>query len=170
MRIYFVDDQPAVRKGLRLLFAHEHDFTVCGEAEPSVGVLSQILAARPDLVVMDPAYVGNAGLNLIRNLRRLRPTIRILVFSLHNELYFVRNLVAAGADGYVAKEEGTRTLVMAAHALASGHHYLGAAFVRQMPEVHGWLRGRLPGRGAIGLSSKPHRTNSDCAAEAERLS
>ncbi len=150
-RVYFVDDQPAVRKGLRLLFAHHPHFTVCGESEHSARALGQILAARPDLVVIDPVRVGNGGLGPIRRLRRLRPALRILVFSLENELYFVRNLVAAGVDGYVAKDEGTETVLLAAQTLVAGHHYLGAAFARQLPEVHNWLHARLQGVWGYGI-------------------
>jgi len=136
LRIFVVDDEPVIRKGLRLLISRQPDLEVCGEAETCSAAMEQILALKPDLVIVDLTLKqGFDGFELIRRLtpRRLRP--RILVFSMHQEPPFIRAAFQVGADAFVAKVEGSETL------LSSIRKLLGAKAPRSL---HAAGRGQCP--------------------------
>ena len=123
-RVFLVEDEPLVRRGLRVLFSLEPDLEVCGEAESEREALDGILTQQPDLTVVDLNLKQGTGLALITQLRQQLPTLRILVFSMHSEVEMVRLAFAAGAAGYVLKEEGTDQVLDAIRQVVQGRRYL----------------------------------------------
>ena len=133
IRLFLVDDEPIVRKGMRLLFSGEPNLTVCGEAETEHEALEGILAQQPDLAIVDLSLKLGDGLALIKELRRSSPALRILVFSMHDQVHFAAAAFAAGAHGYVVKEEGTERLLEAIRALITGGRYLCQTLAAKAP-------------------------------------
>jgi len=113
MQVYVADDEPLVRKGLRLLLNRRADLEVCGETGNGSEALAQILSLRPDLAILDLNLNEGDGLQLTRLLREQFPPLRILVFSIHEEVSYVQAALRAGANGYVAKAEGPRRIIEA---------------------------------------------------------
>jgi two-component system, NarL family, nitrate/nitrite response regulator NarL len=138
-RIFLVDDEPLVRRGLRLLVSCEPRLAVCGEASGVDEALRKIPALRPDLAVIDLTLNGRDGTGLIRRLHHEFPALRILVFSLHDELELVTKALQAGARGYVNKEEGADTIVEAIGRLAQGGRYLSQKITARLPALRRWL-------------------------------
>ncbi len=132
-RVFLVDDEPVVRRGLRLLFGVQPQLEVCGEAATEHEALKGVLASRPDLAVVDLALKDGNGLALIEQLHRRCPVLKILVFSMHAEKHFAATAFAAGAHGYVVKEEGTDRVLEAIHALMRGECYLSAQMAVMAP-------------------------------------
>jgi DNA-binding NarL/FixJ family response regulator len=133
--LFLVDDEPVVRKGLRLLFGLKPELEVCGEAATEHEALAGILALRPDLAVVDLTLKEGDGLSLIKQLHRLYPALRILVFSMHAQASFATAAFAAGAHGYVIKEDGAERLREAVRALLGGECYLSERIAAEAPHL-----------------------------------
>src|SRR5687768_2496708 len=104
-RILLVDDHPIVRMALKQLLSRETDFAVCGEAASMDEAMLAVRSLKPDLVVMDLSLGGAGGLELIRRLNNLDAGLPVLVFTLYDEATFAEMAFAAGARGYVTKQE-----------------------------------------------------------------
>ena len=148
IRLFLVDDEAVVRRGLRLLLSAQADLDVCGEAAGGHEALRAILALNPDLAIVDLSLKEGDGVVLIRHLRKLRPGLRLLVFSMHGQAHFAATAFAAGADGYVLKEEGTERLFDAIHLVMQGKSYLSAQIATKAPA----LAARAASRGRTRAS------------------
>src|ERR1700736_3138488 len=104
-RILVVDDHPIVRQGLTLLINQEPDLAVCGEAEEMHSALVAILAARPDILIVDISLNGPDGLELLKNIRIKLPRLPVLILSMHDESVYAERALRVGATGYIMKQE-----------------------------------------------------------------
>jgi DNA-binding NarL/FixJ family response regulator len=132
-RLFLVDDEPVVRRGLRLLIGMQPDLEVCGEAGTEHEALEGIMALRPDLAVVDLTLKEGDGITLIRRLHRLCPELKILVFSMHDQALFATLAFTVGAHGYVLKEGGTERVLEAIHSVLRGERYLSGPIVAKAP-------------------------------------
>jgi DNA-binding NarL/FixJ family response regulator len=144
IRVFLVDDEPVVRRGLRLLMELEANLTVCGEAASEAAALEGIAKLRPHLAVVDMSLEEGDGLSLIKQLRMLCPALKILVFSMHDQVDIANAAFIAGAHGYVVKEEGTEKVVEAIQTIMGGGYYLSERIVAKAPDLLPRLR--RPGR------------------------
>jgi DNA-binding NarL/FixJ family response regulator len=122
-RIVIVDDHPLMRRGLRALINAEPDLIVCAEAATQGDGLAAIAASRPDLTIVDLSLGDGDGLQLVREIRSRHAGLRILVLTMHDSPRYVEGAFAAGADGYVTKQEMTETLLIAMRAVLRGETY-----------------------------------------------
>jgi len=113
IRIFLVDDQLIVRRGLAMLFSTEPDLLVCGGAGRAAEAMLKIVPAQPDLVVVDLVLEEGDAFDLITALRRKLPALKILVFSTHREPSFVVRAMRAGADDYIPKDESPQNIIQA---------------------------------------------------------
>jgi DNA-binding NarL/FixJ family response regulator len=134
-RLFLMDDEPAVLRGLQLLLREQPSIAVCGCATHGTEVRAQILALEPDLAVLDLTLQKGDGFELIRQLRQSCPRLKILIFSMHNQISFVKAAFHAGAHGYVSKEDGTEGVLKAVRLLLAGDAYLTPAIAARIP---GW--------------------------------
>jgi DNA-binding NarL/FixJ family response regulator len=104
MRILLVDDHPVVRHGIRTILTERLKGAVVGEAGDADSALSQVRGTDWDVVVADISLPGMNGLDLIKELRRLQPTLPTVVVSMHPASQFARRALAAGAAGYLTKD------------------------------------------------------------------
>ena len=123
-RILLVDDHPVVRSGMRQLLSTTPDLIVCGEADTLDRALRAVAASQPDVVIVDLDLGGADGLDLVRQLRALHATLRLLVFSFHDEALFAHLAIKAGADGYVMKHEDGERVVHAIREVLAGRLYI----------------------------------------------
>jgi len=140
-RVFLVDDHPIVRRGLQLLLSLEPDLMVCGEADSGPVALERILALNPDVVVVDLTLKTSSGLELIKQLRAQHRTVKILVFTMHDESFYADRAIHAGANGYITKEEGTEKAVEGIRLLMQGKLCLSERVAAKMMD-------RLVGGGA----------------------
>src|SRR5262245_60374901 len=122
-RILLVDDHELVRRGIRSLLEAEEDFEVCAEAADGRQAIDLVQDLVPDVVVMD---IGMPGMNGIEATRRIRKTARrteILALSLHESEHFAREVLAAGARGYVFKSDAAQEVVQAVRSIRSKKQY-----------------------------------------------
>jgi len=131
-RIVVVDDHPMVRERLGEVINREPDLRVCGEAEDRFQALQVIGETRPDLVIVDLTLKNSSGLELIKDLRAMHPTIRILVVSMQEESLYAERALRAGAQGYITKQEATRNVLLAIRQVRAGEIYVSAATAAQI--------------------------------------
>jgi len=125
VRVLLVDDHPVVRQGIRQILTDAfHDIEV-GEADDAEGALREVKTKPWSIVVLDISMPGLSGLDALREFRRERPELPILVLSMHPAEQFARRSISAGAAGYLTKHSGPRELVRAIHTLIEGGIYVG---------------------------------------------
>jgi DNA-binding NarL/FixJ family response regulator len=123
-RIFLVDDHPLVRERLTQLIAQQPDLSVCGEAESAPAALTGLASARADLVIVDLSLQDSAGLELIKSLQRLHPSLPVLVLSMHDESLYAERVFRAGARGYINKRESAQKVIEAIRRVLDGKLYV----------------------------------------------
>lgn len=144
-RILVVDDHPMTRQGIAHLLRQEKEFTVAGEVDTVRAALAAVRASPPDLVLADLSLAERSGLELIKDLHALHPSIPILVFSMHYESLYAERVLRAGARGYIMKSEGSGKLLEAIRRVLRGEVYLSEAMRDRA--VHRFTHGAVPPRG-----------------------
>jgi DNA-binding NarL/FixJ family response regulator len=120
LRVAIVDDHPIVRKGLMEMINAEPDMTVCGEADSAATGLEKIRVERPDVAIVDLSLGMDNGLQLVKTLEASQSPVRVLVLSMHDETLHAERALAAGASGYIMKDEATQNLIGAIRCVAGG--------------------------------------------------
>ena len=119
-RILVVDDHPVVRESLSLRISHEPDLHVCASVGTSAEALKALDQEKPDAVVIDMNLPDGHGLELIKEIHARHPSVRMLVFSMHDDRTFGERALRAGAQGYVMKSESPDTVVSGIRRILSG--------------------------------------------------
>jgi two-component system response regulator NreC len=127
IRIILADDHPIVRQGFRLILAAQPDMEVVGEAADGRQAVELAENTKPDVLVMDVAMPGLNGIEATRRISRLAPRTRILALSMHKDSIYVREILRAGARGYLLKDSIDQDLLAAVRSLARGEGYLSPA-------------------------------------------
>src|ERR1700744_3254637 len=122
--VFIVDDHPLLRQGLALLINREQDLAVCGEAEEAQTAMKEIAAQRPDILIADISLNGPDGLELLKNLRVLYPSLPVLILSMHDESIYAERALRARANGYIMKQEATEKVLVALRRILGGDIYL----------------------------------------------
>ena len=124
VRVALIDDHPIVRQGLRNLLQTEPSLSVVGEADDGIAGVELVLRARPDVLIVDLMMPGLNGLDLIRQVLKSQPKLRILVLSMQSADSYVVEALGCGAAGYVLKETGPSEIIQAISAVVAGERYL----------------------------------------------
>jgi DNA-binding NarL/FixJ family response regulator len=119
IRVLLVDDEPNVRRGLRMQLELEADIAVVGEADDGRTALDQVAAVSPDVVLMDLQMSGVDGLTATSLLRSTRPGTPVVILSLHDGARARSDAARAGAEAFVGKHEPAGVLLAAIRHAAS---------------------------------------------------
>jgi DNA-binding NarL/FixJ family response regulator len=123
VRILLADGQAVVRRGLRILLESRPDFEVCAEASTGCEAVELALRLRPDVAILDVALPLISGIEATRQIRKAAPETEVMIFTLQSGESEIREVLHAGARGYVLKSENDETIVRAVTALALHHTY-----------------------------------------------
>jgi DNA-binding NarL/FixJ family response regulator len=145
-RILVVDDHPLMRKGLALTLEAESDMEVVAQAADAEEAMSIVEKQEVDVAVVDISLPGMSGLELIKHLQALRPGIKVLVVSRHDETLYAERAIRAGARGYVMKLEASDLIVGAVRRVMAGGIYVSAEINERM------LQTMAGGRADLGRS------------------
>jgi DNA-binding NarL/FixJ family response regulator len=127
IRVFLVDDHPIVREGVAAVLESERDIDVVGSADSAETLLADLERARPDVVLLDLALPGIGGVEVTARLSRTAPSVRVVVFSAHEDDGAVLAAVRAGARGYVVKGAAGAEIIRAIRAVSAGESYLHGA-------------------------------------------
>jgi DNA-binding NarL/FixJ family response regulator len=142
-RILIVDDHAVMREGLVAQLNREPGLIVCGEAETARAAIEAVEKLNPDLVLADITLPGRNGLELIRDLRALRPALPVLVLSMHDAAVFAERVLRAGGRGYISKQQTGQRLIHAIRHVLSGQIYLSD---EESTRLFGSLTGQRPAK------------------------
>lgn len=147
IKIIIADDHPVVRKGLKQILSEETDVELVKEARNDSEVLNLLHAHDWDAVVLDITMPGRGGLELLTELKRLRPKLPVLVLTVHPEDQYAVRALKEGASGYMNKESAPEELVQAIRKIIRGGKYVSAALAEKLASM-------------IGAEAQPHENLS----------
>jgi two-component system, NarL family, response regulator NreC len=127
LQIFLADDHVVVREGLKTLINAQPDMIVIGEAGDGQDAWQQARECQPDVVIMDITMPDVNGVQATERLKRVCPAIKVLALSVHEDTSYLRQLLAAGATGYVLKHVAADVLIQAIRTVAAGGMYLDPA-------------------------------------------
>ncbi len=134
IRILLADDHAVLRAGLRALLAAQGDLEVVGEASDGAEAIRLTQALRPDVVVMDIGMPGVSGIDATARIKRDLPGAKVLILSMHDDRGYLRQVLRAGASGYVLKKAADTELLAAIRAAARGEVFLDPALAKALVE------------------------------------
>jgi DNA-binding NarL/FixJ family response regulator len=138
LRIFLADDHAVVREGLKALVSTQPDIEVIGEAADGASACEQVAQLHPDVVVLDISMPGLSGAQAAERLRRECPKVKVLALTVHEDKGYLRQLLEAGASGYVLKRAAAAELIRAIRTVAAGGVYLDPALAGKV--VGGFVR------------------------------
>jgi DNA-binding NarL/FixJ family response regulator len=118
LRILIADDHNLVRRGLKALIESRPGWQVCGEAHSGREAAAKAEQMKPDVVILDISMPGLNGVEAARRIRKSSPNTEILILSVHYSDQLIRDILEAGARGYVMKSDSDRDLIVAVQAMA----------------------------------------------------
>jgi two-component system, NarL family, response regulator NreC len=134
IRILLADDHAVLRAGLRALLSAQGDLEVVGEASDGAEAIHLTQRLRPDVVVMDIGMPGVSGIDATARIRRDLPSVKVLILSMHDDRGYLRQVLRAGAAGYVLKKAADTELLAAIRAAARGEVFLDPALAKALVE------------------------------------
>ena len=123
-RIFLVDDQPMLREGLRHFLNRQADLKVTHEFGDLVSALDGLHGDQPDLLVLELRLRGADVLEFIKAVRARWANVRVLVYSLHEDVLYAERALRAGAQGYLMKQEACEEVLHAIRKVLRGEMYV----------------------------------------------
>jgi DNA-binding NarL/FixJ family response regulator len=142
VRILLADDHEVVRRGLRELLERQTHWKICGEATTGPEAVDMAAALHPDIVILDVNMPGIGSVEATKLIRASLPDSEVLIFTMHEGEEMMRELIGAGARGYLLKSDPASHIVAAVEALANHKPFftgtvsetLRSAFLKSMSE------------------------------------
>ena len=138
LRVFLADDHAVVREGLKALINVQPDMEVIGEAGDGQAACEQVPLLRPDVAVLDVSMPLLSGAQAAERLKKECPQVKVLALTVHEDKGYLRQLLEAGAAGYVLKRAAAEELIRAIRAVAAGGVYLDPALAGKV--VGGFVR------------------------------
>jgi two-component system, NarL family, invasion response regulator UvrY len=157
-RILLVDDHEVVRDGVRRILDKQPGATTFGEAGTAPEALELVREQDWDVVLLDISLGGRDGLEVLKEIKQLRPRLPVLILSMYSEELFARRALKAGADGYITKSSPRAELAQAVEKIIKGGIYISPSLAEKLVID---LR--------EGTDRPPHETLSDREFEVLRL-
>ena len=158
IRVLIADDHSILRRGLAQIIAETEDMQVCGEAENGAQAVKFAREHPVDVVLLDITMPDRNGLDTLKQLKKEKPKLAVLMLSMHPEEIYALRAIKAGASGYLNKASAPALLVTAIRQVAGGRRYISPAVAEA-----------LAGTIADGADRPPHAALSDREYETMRL-
>jgi DNA-binding NarL/FixJ family response regulator len=127
-----VDDHPMMRDGLNMRISSQDDMEVCGEAATENAAVELVRQLCPDLVLIDISLKEGNGIELVKRIRLLNATTKMLVVSTFEESLYAERALRAGALGYLNKNESNEKLIEAIRTVLRGDRYVSAETTQRL--------------------------------------
>jgi DNA-binding NarL/FixJ family response regulator len=132
MKILLTDDHAVVRRGLKQILAEEFKRATFGEARNAQEALDLVWKEHWDVVVLDITMPGRSGLEVLREIKKSKPRVPVLVLSMHPENQFAVRVLKRGASGYMTKESAADELVGAIKKVLAGGRYVSTSLAEKL--------------------------------------
>lgn len=134
IEILIVDDHAIVREGLKSILSLQKDMHVCGMARNSAEAVNILMVKKADVAVLDISLPGRSGLELIRDVRKIQPALKVIMLSVYPEDRFAVRAFRAGASGYLTKEMASEMIVEAIRKVSSGGKFITPGIAEKLAE------------------------------------
>ena len=141
IKVLIAEAHPIVRQGLQDLLQETGEIVIAGEANCGMEVLKSISQADYDLVLLDISLPGGGGPEILRQLKREKPDLNVLILGTYPEEQYAVRVLKEGAAGYLAKERAPEELLTAIQKIALGEKYVSSSLAGKF--VFDW-KARLP--------------------------
>lgn len=121
--VLIVEDHSIVRMGLCMMISQLEDMFICKEADSGDKALEYLKKEKPDVIIVDISLNDMSGLDLIKYIRRSDQKVPVLVLSVFDETFYAERAFAAGATGYIMKQEASDVIVKAIRTVITGEIY-----------------------------------------------
>jgi NarL family two-component system response regulator LiaR len=170
IRLLIVDDHPVVRQGLRFMLEQRSDITVVDECADGEQAITSATNLLPDVLLLDLLMPNMDGVTAIREIKRLAPSVQIIVLTSYSEDEHIFRAIKAGALSYLLKDSSPQVLVEAVRAAARGesklHPMIAARLLRELQQRESSPLKDLTPREVEVLTSIAHgRSNHEIAVE-----
>ncbi len=132
IKVFLAEDHQLVREGLKQLLEDNPDIVVVGEAATGDQVLHEIWEVECDLVLLDISLPDRSGIEILEQLKSIKPEIAVLMLSRFPEEQYAKRALKAGASGYLIKDSAPAELVSAINKVASGGKYVSQALAERL--------------------------------------
>lgn len=132
IRILIAEDHQTVREGIKLLVNTQPDMEIVGEADDGHRAIELAGELDPDVIVMDISMPGLNGLKATKILRSKSPDLRIVTLTRHTDDGYLRQLISAGANGYVLKQSAPTELLKAIRVVAGGDSFIDPSLTERL--------------------------------------
>jgi DNA-binding NarL/FixJ family response regulator len=156
LRILITEDHASTRLGIKQILKEEFPRLHCGEASEQAGTLSLLVHRVWDVLLLDISLPGPSGLEVLRQVKKLRPDLPVLVYSAHREEEFALHVLRAGAAGFLSKERAPEELCQAVRQVLRGGTYFSRSLGRRLAD-------------GAGAAVAPHETLSGREFQVLRL-
>ena len=130
--ILLADDHSVLRSGLKLLLESQPNLKVIGEASSGLDALELAGKLQPDLILLDLSMPGLGGLDALPVLRKIIPSAKILILTMHDDPQYLRTALKGGVSGYVLKKAADAELISAIRAVLRGEIYVHPSMTRAL--------------------------------------
>lgn len=132
IKVFIVDDHEIIRQGLKMILKAETDIQVVGEASNGEEALAKIRKTEIDIMLLDMNMPGRNGIDLLGDIKALKPKMNILVLSIHPEDKFALRTLKSGASGYLCKDTALEELVVAIRRIHTKGRYISTNLAEQL--------------------------------------
>jgi two-component system invasion response regulator UvrY len=143
-KVLIADDHTLVRKGLRQILLESGTVKVADEAKDGKETIAKVSANPYDVVLLDISFPGRSGIEVLKQLKSLRPKLAVLILSMHPEEQYAVRALKAGAAGYLTKESAPDELIEAIQKVARGGRYITASLADKLAAEIGEPSEELP--------------------------
>lgn len=149
--IVLADDHAMFRKGIRKILEERAEINIIGEANDGLKLLNLLKEDTPEMVILDISMPNLGGIAAAKETKSRFPNTKVLILSMHNDKEYLQHAMAAGADGYLLKNDADSELFVAIDAIRNGKIYISPTLSRELTSnlVSICRTGDLP------LNSKP---------------
>ncbi len=132
IKILIADDHAIVREGLKQILSETSDIVAAGEASNGQEVLKKVWENNYDMVLLDISMPGRSGLDILKQLKKEKPRLHILVLSMHPEEQYAIRVLKGGASGYLTKESTPHELITAIRTVSKGRKYVSSSLAERL--------------------------------------
>ncbi|WP_306533774.1 response regulator transcription factor [Geobacter sp.] len=132
LKIIITDDHGIFREGLKQVIAGTANMTVTDEAADGTELLAKLRTNDYDLVILDISLPGRSGLEILTEIKGIRPKLPVLILSMHPEDQYALRALKSGASGYLTKGSSSQELIEALQKIALGKKYVSASMAEML--------------------------------------
>jgi two-component system invasion response regulator UvrY len=144
IKVLIADDHTLVRKGLRQILLESGAVKIADEAKDGQETIAKIGANPYDVVLLDISFPGRSGIEVLKQVKSLRPKLPVLILSMHPEEHYALRTLRAGAAGYLTKESAPDELIDAIQKVARGGKYITVSLADKLADEIGEPTQGLP--------------------------